>query len=208
MNRRFGRCGIRSSEAGRERARDRRSERTGGASRSGGAPPQRASLRRNPRARASVPAGARRGWRCCARGDADPEAVRYLNALCVRAYTHLQVSPRIGARPGTILPHRFSGDPGRDRSAAIAGRDVLLIAGALARAATLVARNPAALYACIPAGCIPPTICEQLVELAARCAAISRDIRAVDVRNQIDLFGEAVYPQYRGRDYWRSPPAF
>ena len=54
--------------------------------------------------------------------DADPEAVRYLNALCVRAFTYSADLASASARTGEILRHGFSGDPGGDRTAANADR--------------------------------------------------------------------------------------
>ncbi|MGC1343399.1 MAG: hypothetical protein WA854_13795, partial [Candidatus Binataceae bacterium] len=80
--------------------------------------------------------------------DADPEAVRYLNALCVRGFTHLQVSPPHRREPGkffiTDFPATLAATARLQMLAA-----AILIAGAIVGSA-IVARNPAALYVCIP----------------------------------------------------------
>ena len=102
------------------------------------------------------------------RRRSDPEAVRYLNALCVRAYTHLQVAPRRARSTGRFFLVEFP-----VTLAATARLQVLaaivLAAGGLA-GATLVAENPAALYACIPARIYPPDLLERLMNSAAQRA--------------------------------------
>ncbi|HUY28345.1 MAG TPA: stage II sporulation protein M [Candidatus Binataceae bacterium] len=91
---------------------------------------------------------------------ADPEAVRYLNALCVRAFTHMRVSPPRPRRLGRFL--------GADFPATLAATArlqmliaALLLAGAIIGAAT-VTRNPAALYVCIPGWMYPADELQQL----------------------------------------------
>ena len=92
--------------------------------------------------------------------EADPEAVRYLNALCVRAFTHLQVSPPHPRGPArffiTDFPATLAATARLQMLAA-----ALLIAGAIVGAA-LVARNPAALYVCIPGWMYPADELQQL----------------------------------------------
>jgi uncharacterized membrane protein SpoIIM required for sporulation len=82
------------------------------------------------------------------RGD-DPEAVRHLNALCVRAYGFLYASHgrRIGMR--ALLLERLPAALARTwRAQALAW--TLLLAGALLGGA-LAARDPEAIYALVPA---------------------------------------------------------
>jgi uncharacterized membrane protein SpoIIM required for sporulation len=96
----------------------------------------------------------------------DPEAVRYLNALCVRAYTHLQVTPpRREAQVGRFYFARFP--------ATLAATGwlqglvaIVLLAGALTGAA-IVAQNPANIYAAIPSAMYPADDLERLVSSAA-----------------------------------------
>jgi uncharacterized membrane protein SpoIIM required for sporulation len=81
------------------------------------------------------------------RGD-DPEAIRYLNALCVRAYGHLTVPPRrTGAGTGRISL-RIRAALGRTWRAQLAAWALLAI-GVYVGAA-LVAREPRAAYALVP----------------------------------------------------------
>lgn len=81
------------------------------------------------------------------RGD-DPEAVRSLNALCVRAYGHLAVaSPRAGDAPR--LAQRVRAALGRTWRAQLAAW-ALLAVGVYVGAA-LVARDPRAAHALVPA---------------------------------------------------------
>jgi len=92
----------------------------------------------------------------------DPEAIRYLNALCVRAYTRLQVEP-IGRQR---LPHFFLSDFPKVLAATAWLQlivAVLMVAGAVA-GASIVAENPAALYDCIPAALYPSARLEALME--------------------------------------------
>ncbi len=92
----------------------------------------------------------------------DPEALRYLNALCVRAYTHLQVAPpRREAQVGKFYFARFP-----STLAATAWLQglvaIVMLAGALT-GATIVAQNPANIYAAIPSAMYPADDLERLV---------------------------------------------
>jgi len=97
--------------------------------------------------------------------DADPEAVRYLNALCVRGFTHLQVSPPHRRGPGkffiTDFPATLAATARLQMLAA-----AILIAGAIVGSA-IVARNPAALYVCIPGWMYPADELQQLASSPA-----------------------------------------
>jgi uncharacterized membrane protein SpoIIM required for sporulation len=89
----------------------------------------------------------------------DPEAVRYLNALCVRAYTHLRVTTPPDRR---VRKFFFADFPitlaATARIQAIAA--LILLAGAIV-GATIVAQKPAALYAFIPSWMYPADELEQ-----------------------------------------------
>ena len=92
----------------------------------------------------------------------DPDAIRYLNALCVRAYTRLQVPPVRQQR----VPDFFFADFPRVLAATAwlqAIVAILMIVGALA-GASIVAENPAALYDCVPASFYPPGQLETLMD--------------------------------------------
>lgn len=89
----------------------------------------------------------------------DPAAARYLNALCVRAYTHLQVT----TPPRRRVRKFFYADfpitlAATARVQAIAA--LILLAGAIV-GATVVASRPAALYAFIPSWMYPADELEQ-----------------------------------------------
>jgi len=92
----------------------------------------------------------------------DPEALRYLNALCVRAYTHLQVAPpRREARVGQFYFARFPATLAA--TAWLQGLvAIVLLAGALT-GATIIAQNPANIYAAIPSAMYPADDLERLV---------------------------------------------
>ena len=96
----------------------------------------------------------------------DPEALRYLNALCVRAYTHLQVAPpRREAQLGRFYFARFPATlAATARLQSVVA--MILLAGALT-GATIVAQNPANLYAAIPSVMYPADDLERLVTSAA-----------------------------------------
>ncbi len=92
----------------------------------------------------------------------DPEALRYLNALCVRAYTHLQVAPpRREAQVGRFYFARFPATLAA--TAWLQGLvAIILLAGTLI-GATIVAQNPANVYAAIPSAMYPADDLERLV---------------------------------------------
>lgn len=84
---------------------------------------------------------------------ADPDAIRYLNALCVRAYTRLQVAPPHERR---LQDFFFAGMP--KVLAATAWLQgivaVVMLTGVIAGAA-IVAENPAVASYCVPASFYP-----------------------------------------------------
>jgi len=90
----------------------------------------------------------------------DPAAIHYLNSLCVRAYTHLQVSaPRTPQVRGFFL-HELP------RTLAATARLQMLVALLMLTGAlvgwSVVSSNPAALEALIPASMYPPVTLERL----------------------------------------------
>ncbi|HKN02235.1 MAG TPA: stage II sporulation protein M [Candidatus Binataceae bacterium] len=109
----------------------------------------------------------------------DPEAIRYLNSLCVRAYTRLQVPPARTQR----LQRFFLADFPKVLAATgwlqcvVA---ILMLVGAFAGAA-VVAENPAALQVCVPAAFYPPGQLEKLAD--------SRETRAEFLARKPVSFG-------------------
>jgi uncharacterized membrane protein SpoIIM required for sporulation len=99
----------------------------------------------------------------------DPEAIRYLNALCVRAYTHLQVAPpRREMAAGRFFFARFPAT-----LAATAWMQAILamvLLGGVLTGATIVAQNPANLYAAVPSAMYPADDLERLVSSPAERA--------------------------------------
>lgn len=95
----------------------------------------------------------------------DPDAARYLNALCVRAYTHLQVPEQARASASSFfirdLPRTLAATAWLQCLVAM-----VMGAGAVA-GATLVSENPASLYALIPSAMYPADMLERLVNSAA-----------------------------------------
>lgn len=109
----------------------------------------------------------------------DPEATRYLNTLCVRAYTRLQVEPIQRRR----LPDFFFADFPKVLAATAWLQLVIavtMIGGAVA-GASIVSENPAALYDCIPAAFYPSAQLETLME--------SHEARAVFLKHRSEEFG-------------------
>lgn len=96
----------------------------------------------------------------------DPESLRHLNALCVRAYTHLQVAPpRREAQVGRFYFARFPATlAATARLQGIVA--IVLLIGALT-GATVVAQNPANIYAAIPSAMYPADDLERLVSSRA-----------------------------------------
>ena len=109
----------------------------------------------------------------------DPETIRYLNALCVRAYTRLQVEPIQRRR----LPDFFFADFPKVLAATAWLQlivAVIMIGGAVA-GASIVSENPAALYGCIPAAFYPSAQLETLME--------SHEARADFLKHRSEEFG-------------------
>jgi len=92
----------------------------------------------------------------------DQDTIRYLNALCLRAYTRLQVPPP----REQLLPRFFLADLPKVLAATAwlqAIVAMLTLVGALAGAA-VVSENHTAIYDCIPASFYPPAQVETLME--------------------------------------------
>lgn len=96
----------------------------------------------------------------------DPEALRYLNALCVRAYTHLRVEPpRRHVRVGGFYFARFPATLAA--TAWLQGLvAIIMLTGAIA-GASIVGQNPANIYAAIPSAMYPADDLERLVSSPA-----------------------------------------
>lgn len=117
----------------------------------------------------------------------DPEAIRYLNALCLRAYTRLQVPPpreqRVRGFFMADLPKVLAATAWLQAIVAM-----LMLTGFLAGAA-IVAENPAAAYECItfyPSGRL-----ETLIESReAREAFLERKPMAFEIKS---IFSAALF---------------
>jgi uncharacterized membrane protein SpoIIM required for sporulation len=98
----------------------------------------------------------------------DPEAIHYLNALCIRAYTHLQVSAPRRRRIRTFFLARFPATLAATAwlQAMVA---LLMLAGGLV-GFTIVSANPAALPTLVPASMYPPIKLERLAGSASERA--------------------------------------
>ena len=92
----------------------------------------------------------------------DPESMRHLNALCVRAYTLLQVSPP--KREAQVKQFYFARFPATLAATAwLQGAvAIIMLMGALSGAA-IVAQNPANVYAAIPSAMYPADDLERLM---------------------------------------------
>ena len=92
----------------------------------------------------------------------DPDSTRHLNALCVRAYTHLQVAPP--KREAQVKQFYFARFPATLAATAWLQGIIALIMllGALS-GAVIVAQNPANLYAAIPSAMYPADDLERLM---------------------------------------------
>jgi uncharacterized membrane protein SpoIIM required for sporulation len=105
--------------------------------------------------------------------DRDPEAIGFLNALCVRAYTRLQVPPTRAQQ----LPDFFLADFPMVLAATAwlqAIVAILMLVGGLA-GASILAENPAAISECVPASFYPPAKLETLRDsTAARAEFLTR----------------------------------
>jgi uncharacterized membrane protein SpoIIM required for sporulation len=96
----------------------------------------------------------------------DPEALRYLNALCVRAYTYLQVAPpRREAQFGKFYFARFPATLAA--TARLQGLVAIVLLAGILTGATIAAQNPANLSAAIPSVMYPADDLERLVSSAA-----------------------------------------
>jgi uncharacterized membrane protein SpoIIM required for sporulation len=100
--------------------------------------------------------------------DRDPEAIHHLNALCVRAYTHLQVSAPRPQRVRSFFLARFPATLAA--TARLQALVALLMLGGAMVGWTLVSVNPAALGACVPASMYPPIMLERLAGSASERA--------------------------------------
>jgi uncharacterized membrane protein SpoIIM required for sporulation len=80
--------------------------------------------------------------------EEDPEAIRHLNALCVRAYTHLYPSPPPEQAPASGLSRRLSMAVARTWRPQLLAWALLLVG--LILGAALEARDPDAIYALMP----------------------------------------------------------
>jgi uncharacterized membrane protein SpoIIM required for sporulation len=99
---------------------------------------------------------------------ADPDRIRYLNALCVRAYSHLQVPAARRIEPGAFFVASFPATLAK--TAWLQALSALvMVAGTIAGSA-IAAGNPAALYALLPSGAYPPDKVQRLVSSAAERA--------------------------------------
>ena len=85
----------------------------------------------------------------------DPDEIRYLNALCVRAYSHLRVEPPRRRRLGRFFMADFPATLAATAWLQLLTATLMLVGVLLG--ATLVAGNPAALYACVPASMYRPS---------------------------------------------------
>ncbi|HLX36457.1 MAG TPA: stage II sporulation protein M [Candidatus Binataceae bacterium] len=92
----------------------------------------------------------------------DPESMRHLNALCVRAYTHLQVAPP--KRDTQVKQFYLARFPATLAATAwLQGVvAIVMIMGALS-GAVIVAQNPTNIYAAIPSAMYPADDLERLV---------------------------------------------
>jgi uncharacterized membrane protein SpoIIM required for sporulation len=105
----------------------------------------------------------------------DPEAIHYLNALCVRAYTHLQASAPRRPRFRTFLLTRFPATLAATAwLQALVG--LLMLSGALV-SWTIVSANPATLHAFIPSSMYPPLMLERLAGSAQERAKFLAHVR-------------------------------
>lgn len=119
----------------------------------------------------------------------DPDAIRYLNALCVRAYTQLQVpephEQRVGRFFMADLPATLAATAWLQGLVA-----VVMLAGALV-GATIVSENPGTLQAFIPTAMYSGARLERLAESAhARARFLDRQHVAFGIKS---LFSAALF---------------
>jgi uncharacterized membrane protein SpoIIM required for sporulation len=99
---------------------------------------------------------------------ADPDRIRYLNALCVRAYSHLQVPAPRRLRPGAFLVASFP-ETLAQTAWLQALSALVMVAGTIAGWA-ITAGNPPVLYALLPSGSYPPDTVQRLIGSGAERA--------------------------------------
>jgi uncharacterized membrane protein SpoIIM required for sporulation len=96
---------------------------------------------------------------------ADPDRIRYLNALCVRAYSHLQVPAPRRVEPGAFFIASFPATlAATARLQALSA--LLMVAGTIAGVAIMTG-NPGAIYALLPSGIYPPDKLQRLMSSSA-----------------------------------------
>ncbi len=119
----------------------------------------------------------------------DPDAIRYLNALCVRAYTQLQVPPPREQRVGRFfmadLPATLAATAWLQVLVA-----VVMLAGALV-GATIVSENPGTLQAFIPTAMYSGAQLQRLAESAhARARFLNHQQLAFGIKS---VFSAALF---------------
>lgn len=98
----------------------------------------------------------------------DPDRVRYLNALCVRAYSRLQAPAPQRAEPGAFFISSFPATLAETaRLQALSA--LLMVAGTIA-GFTIASANPLAIYALLPSGMYPADKLQRLISSGAERA--------------------------------------
>jgi uncharacterized membrane protein SpoIIM required for sporulation len=99
---------------------------------------------------------------------ADPDRIRYLNALCVRAYTHLQVPAPRRIEPGAFFLANFPTTLAE--TAWLQALSALVTVAGTIAGVTITAGNPAVLYALLPSRAYSPDKVQRLISSAAERA--------------------------------------
>jgi uncharacterized membrane protein SpoIIM required for sporulation len=120
----------------------------------------------------------------------DPEAIRHLNALCVRAYSFLYVPPPSERSLRTLFLERLPDALGRTWRVQILAWGLLLTGIALGGA--LAWRDPQSLHAFMPGGCgyTPDRIDRLIGSPAARAEFLGRSVVPVTTNA---FFGSALF---------------
>lgn len=120
----------------------------------------------------------------------DPEAIRHLNALCVRAYSFLYVPPPSERSLRTLFLERIPDALGRTWRVQVVAWGLLLTGIALGGA--LVRRDPQSLHAFLPTGCgyTPDRIDRLIASPAARAEFLARSAVPVTMNA---FFGSALF---------------